>query len=117
MYAAGTSKDAVEFNCTLPHATNSSSLALTRAVGIQRGHQQALETFPMFLILSLIGGLRHPLLTAAAGVAFILGRKQWAASYASDGPAGRYNGQWTRFIWYSLSALPDAPRSYPGFCS
>jgi hypothetical protein len=52
--------------------------------------------------MSLLGGLRHPVLSSLSGVAFILGRKNWAACYAQYGPSGRYNSFWSRFIWYSL---------------
>ena len=80
-YAEGKSKASREFNC------------------VQRGHQQALETLPSFLLLSLVGGLRHPILTALAGVAWIVGRLRWAELYAKHGPEGRYGSFWSRFIW------------------
>jgi glutathione S-transferase len=69
---------------------------------VQRGHQQALETFPSFMALSLVGGLRHPALTTLAGAAWIIGRMKWAEGYAEGGPEARYGSQWSRFIWYSL---------------
>merc|ERR1719369_1166068 len=46
MYAEGFDENAKRFNC------------------LQRGHQQALETFPSVLVCSMIGGLRHPILTS-----------------------------------------------------
>lgn len=57
-YAAGDSENAVKFNC------------------VQRGHQQALETYPMFLVLSIIGGIKHPVTTALAGVLWIHARRE-----------------------------------------
>jgi len=61
MYTNDTSKEA--FNC------------------VQRGHQNALETAPHFLILSLTGGLKHPLLTVIAGLLWIAGRIQYQRGY------------------------------------
>ena len=116
MYAAGTSKDALAFNC------------------VQRGHQQAraccgavasacadvasalraqaLETFPSFLAVSLLGGLRHPYLVTLAGAAWIAGRLRWAACYAAGGPAARYGSVWSRFIWYGLVVNAAAAVSF-----
>merc|ERR1712195_120495 len=48
MYVSGDSERAMYFNCT------------------QRGHQQALETYASFVGLSLVGGIRHPIITSAA---------------------------------------------------
>ena len=59
MYAEGFSEHAREFNC------------------IQRGHQQALETYPSFLILSLFGGLRFPVTAALGGVLWNYARLKW----------------------------------------
>ena len=113
MYADSSTKEGRAFNC------------------VQRGHQQALETYPQFLALSLIGGVQHPLLTTAAGAAWIAARLQWAKDYAEHGPGatsaapprsggasaptdvqptlrtgaeGRYNAKYSRFIWYSMIA-------------
>ena len=52
------------------------------------------------MLMSLLGGLRHPVLTALSGAAFCVGRKEWAKCYAAYGPTGRYNSYWSRFIWY-----------------
>jgi len=84
MYATGTSAEDVKFNC------------------IQRGHQQALETYPSFLACSLAGGFSFPLVTAAAGAVWIVARLKWAAAYAENGADGRYSSAWSRFIWHSL---------------
>ena len=68
MYAEGFSKEAKEFNCH------------------QRAHQQALETYTNFVVCSLIGGIRHPLLTTAAGVLYIVSRLKWAEVCVWDAP-------------------------------
>ena len=58
MYAEGFSEPARVFNC------------------VQRGHQQALETYPMFIAWSLIGGLMYPVSCAFGGLVWIYARLQ-----------------------------------------
>ena len=72
---------------------------------IQRAHQQALETYAPFLVLSLIGGIRHPLTTAAAGAIWCYARIKWAEGYSTGDPDKRYSDFFSRFIWYSLLAV------------
>ena len=55
---AGDSDEAKTFNC------------------IQRGHQQALETYTSFVVLSLIGGLKFPVLSAMSGLVWGVARIQ-----------------------------------------
>lgn len=50
LYAEGFSVNAKKFNC------------------VQRGHQQAMETYPQFVALSLIAGLQFPVSAALAGL-------------------------------------------------
>eukprot|EP00873_Tetraselmis_striata_P022056 jgi/Tetstr1/442320/TSEL_030460.t1 len=90
MYAEGDSEEAVKFNC------------------IQRGHQQALETYPQFLALSLIGGLSSPVSVATAGVFWCIARQAWADAYAEHGADGRYNSKWSFFIWYTFLFVKTA---------
>lgn len=40
---------------------------------VQRGHQNAMETFPSVLAMLLVGGLKHPLACAAGGVIWTIG--------------------------------------------
>merc|ERR1712157_239755 len=87
IYAEGFSKEANDFNC------------------VQRGHQQALETYPTFLILSTIGGLAHPITTSMAGLLWGIARLKWAAGYASGDPSKRYGSMWGMQIWTSVLAL------------
>eukprot|EP01043_Picozoa_sp_COSAG02_P004249 COSAG02_NODE_109_length_36250_cov_121.168903_20_plen_195_part_00 len=83
MYAAGDSENAKKFNC------------------IQRGHQQALESWPSFLACSLVGGISFPLTTAALGAFWCKARLDWAKGYASGDPSKRYEGTGV-MIWYLL---------------
>merc|ERR1719271_997227 len=64
LYAEGFSQEAKEFNCC------------------QRAHQQALETYTNFVVCSLIGGIRQPLVTTIAGVVYIIARTKWAKGYS-----------------------------------
>ena len=61
MQAEGFSDLAKKFNC------------------IQRGHQQALETYGSFLALSAVGGVVFPITTIVSGALWIYARKKWAA--------------------------------------
>ena len=90
MYATGKDKKSVTFNC------------------IQRGHQQALETFPTILASSLIGGIRYPLSVWLFGCGYIKARLEWAKGYASGDPQNRYSNMWAKHIWTTLVGLQVA---------
>ena len=49
---------------------------------IQRGHQNYLEHLTHFTVVSLIGGLKHPLLCSAAGAMFSIGSILYQLGYA-----------------------------------
>lgn len=90
MYAVSQKEgdDAYKFNCC------------------QRAHQQALETYPIFLSCSLIGGLKHPILVALSGILWCYSRVMWAHGYATGSPGARYTySAWGRYIWMAL-AIP-----------
>jgi glutathione S-transferase len=84
MYAEGFSEHARIFNC------------------IQRGHQHALETFPMFLALSLTGGVRFPVSATLGGLLWSYARLKWAEGYAEGDPAKRYSRYLSTGIWTGL---------------
>eukprot|EP00802_Teleaulax_amphioxeia_P029514 Tamp_31643.p2 GENE.Tamp_31643~~Tamp_31643.p2 ORF type:complete len:205 (-),score=42.37 Tamp_31643:75-689(-) len=88
LYAEGFSKEAKEFNCH------------------QRAHQQALETYSNFVVCSVIGGIRQPLLTSLAGLLYIAARVKWAQGYCTGDPMNRYkaSGGWGFHVWTSLLA-------------
>jgi glutathione S-transferase len=69
---------------------------------IQRGHQQALETYPSYLALALLSGLSYPLTTALEGILWIVARFAWANGYAV-GPSVRYtHSRFGRYVWTPL---------------
>lgn len=88
LYAEGFSQEAKEFNCH------------------QRAHQQALETYTNFVVCSAIGGIRQPVVTALAGLLYIVSRVKWAKGYTAPGgdPMNRYKASdgWGKHIWTSL---------------
>jgi glutathione S-transferase len=84
MYAEGLSNNAKLFNC------------------IQRGHQQAFETYTQYVILSLIGGLKFPFVVSVGGILWAYARLKWAEGYATGEPSARYS-HWLSFgIWTGL---------------
>ncbi|XP_061347942.1 uncharacterized protein LOC133293383 isoform X1 [Gastrolobium bilobum] len=64
-------KDAKLFNC------------------IQRGHQNSLETMPIFFMLMILGGLRHPSICAALGILYTVARYFYFTGYATGEPKNR----------------------------
>ncbi|KAK6127506.1 hypothetical protein DH2020_038750 [Rehmannia glutinosa] len=72
MYATeAENKDAKLFNC------------------VQRGHQNSLEMMPMFFMLMILGGLRHPLICASLGVVYSVARFFYFKGYATGDPQKR----------------------------
>ena len=86
LYAEGFSQEAKEFNCH------------------QRAHQHALETYTQYVVCSIIGGIRQPIVTTIAGLLYIVSRVKWAKGYVTGDPANRYKQSdgWGRHIWTSL---------------
>eukprot|EP01065_Artemidia_motanka_P047481 TRINITY_DN7455_c0_g1_i1.p1 TRINITY_DN7455_c0_g1~~TRINITY_DN7455_c0_g1_i1.p1 ORF type:complete len:180 (+),score=69.77 TRINITY_DN7455_c0_g1_i1:83-622(+) len=90
MQAEGDSDLARKFNC------------------VQRGHQQALETYTSFLALALFGGIRHPLTSTLSGLLWCISRLKWADGYASGDPAARYTSFWSTGFWNALLGMMSA---------
>lgn len=84
LYAEGFSQHAKLFNC------------------VQRGHQHALETYPQYLVLSVIAGVKFPVTTTLGGLLWLLARTQWVEGYKTGDPAKRYQGWMAYGIWTSL---------------
>ena len=62
---------------------------------IQRGHQNALETYPAFALFNVIGGFRHPVPAAILAVTWSVGRIAFMKGYSTGKPDQRnsYGGQ------------------------
>ncbi|GMY12792.1 microsomal glutathione S-transferase 3 [Fagus crenata] len=64
-------KDAKLFNC------------------VQRGHQNSLEMMPMFFMLMMLGGLKHPLICGGLGLVYTVTRFFYFKGYATGDPQKR----------------------------
>ncbi|WCJ25101.1 microsomal glutathione s-transferase putative [Euphorbia peplus] len=64
-------KDAKLFNC------------------VQRGHQNSLEMMPMFFVLMMLGGFRHPCISASLGCLYIVTRYFYFTGYSTGDPQKR----------------------------
>jgi len=93
MYSNGNSESDKMFNC------------------VQRGHQQALETYPQFVAMSLLGGIRHPIVCSLTGIAWLIARDQWAKGYATGDPDNRYSKAMAKHIWTCLFIVMAASLS------
>ncbi|CAA0813414.1 microsomal glutathione s-transferase- putative [Striga hermonthica] len=56
---------------------------------VQRGHQNSLEMMPMFFMLMILGGIRHPLIAASLGVIYSVARFFYFKGYATGDPKNR----------------------------
>ncbi|GMH10251.1 hypothetical protein Nepgr_012092 [Nepenthes gracilis] len=64
-------KDAKLFNC------------------VQRGHQNSLEMMPTFFVLMILGGIRHPCVSAFLGLLYCVSRYFYFNGYATGDPENR----------------------------
>ncbi|KAF3641647.1 hypothetical protein BC332_05053 [Capsicum chinense] len=72
MYAIESeNKDAKFFNC------------------VQRGHQNSIEAMPMFFMLMIVGGIRHPLICSSLGAVYIVSRYFYFTGYSTGDPQNR----------------------------
>ncbi|XP_028768781.1 microsomal glutathione S-transferase 3-like [Neltuma alba] len=78
-------KDAKRFNC------------------VQRGHQNSLEMMPMFFMLMILGGLKHPCICAALGVVYIVARYFYFTGYSTGEPENRLKiGKYAMLALFAL---------------
>ncbi|KAI3798717.1 hypothetical protein L1987_33995 [Smallanthus sonchifolius] len=56
---------------------------------IQRGHQNSLESLPIFFVMMVVGGLKHPLICTGLGVGYTVARFFYFTGYSSGDPKGR----------------------------
>ncbi|CAO3648076.1 unnamed protein product [Mucor hiemalis] len=68
----------------------------------QRAHQNTLEILPIYNTLLLVGGLKYPEISSAAGALFLLGRIVYTSGYVTGDPAKRTRGA---FGYLGLIAL------------
>ncbi|KAG2230074.1 hypothetical protein BDF21DRAFT_442377 [Thamnidium elegans] len=58
----------------------------------QRAHQNTLEILPIYNTLLLVGGIKYPEISAAAGAVFMLGRMVFVSGYSTGDPSKRLRG-------------------------
>ncbi|XP_008781035.1 microsomal glutathione S-transferase 3-like [Phoenix dactylifera] len=81
-------KDAKLFNC------------------VQRGHQNSLELMPVFFVMLLLGGLRHPLVAAGFGIDYTIARFFYFKGYSSGIPENRLKMLGLRIVpFFGLMSL------------
>lgn len=68
---------------------------------IQRGHQHILESYQIYLVTSVLGGLEYPVSIAIYGLIWIKARLDWAENY-KQGPKNRYNKGLATQVWFGL---------------
>ncbi|XP_010435550.1 PREDICTED: microsomal glutathione S-transferase 3 [Camelina sativa] len=64
-------KDAKLFNC------------------VQRGHQNSLEMMPMYFLLMILGGMKHPCICACLGLLYNVSRFFYFKGYSTGDPKNR----------------------------
>lgn len=86
LYAQGTSKHALAFNC------------------VQRSHQQIFESFPQLMLSAMVGAIHYPICAAVSALVYSVGRISFSRGYAAaEGDASkRYSNPLARFMWYGL---------------
>jgi uncharacterized membrane protein YecN with MAPEG domain len=69
----------------------------------QRAHGNTLESLQMFLVLSIVGGIRYPVSTAVHGLVWCVSRVVWANGYtAGVAPINRYSNPLGTLHWLAL---------------
>ncbi|XP_030953195.1 microsomal glutathione S-transferase 3 [Quercus lobata] len=56
---------------------------------VQRGHQNSLEMMPVFFMLMILGGLRHPCTCAVLGLLYTVTRFFYFKGYSTGDPQNR----------------------------
>ncbi|KAK1439278.1 hypothetical protein QVD17_05094 [Tagetes erecta] len=106
-----------KYNVSFPilYATEADSKDFKIYNCVQRGHQNSLELLPMFFILLVLGGLKHPITCSLLGVGYIVCRYFYFTGYASGDPKRRLPiGKYSNLamlglvivnIWFGLSLV------------
>ncbi|XP_022094852.1 microsomal glutathione S-transferase 3-like [Acanthaster planci] len=69
---------------------------------VQRVHQNTLEVLGYFIVLLLLGGLKHPRISAVSGLVWVVGRISYALGYYTGNPEKRLNGAYGYFGLFGL---------------
>ncbi|KAM6550621.1 hypothetical protein CsatB_000429 [Cannabis sativa] len=56
---------------------------------VQRGHQNSLELMPVYFMLMILGGIKHPCISSALGSLYIITRFFYFKGYATGDPMNR----------------------------
>lgn len=56
---------------------------------LQRGHQNSLEMMPMYFLLMILGGMKHPCICAALGLLYNVSRFFYFKGYSTGDPMKR----------------------------
>ncbi|KAJ3105845.1 Microsomal glutathione S-transferase 3 [Phlyctochytrium planicorne] len=89
------------FNC----AASSTTTNPRKMKFNQRAHHNTLEQSPGFLVLLFAGGIEHPVIAAASGLLFIVGRYSYASGYWTGEPKNRNRGAFAYLGLLSLLGL------------
>ncbi|KAI7724651.1 hypothetical protein M8C21_006385 [Ambrosia artemisiifolia] len=86
---------------------------------IQRGHQNSLETLPIFFVMMVVGGLKHPLISSGLGLVYTVSRYFYFTGYSSGDPKGRlpiggFNNLALLGLQYKLGLHEDVERFWEG---
>lgn len=89
LYAQGTSKNALAFNC------------------VQRSHQQIIETFPGYFCSVLFTGLEFPVTAFVMASLWLYSRMVWVKGYqeSKGKPMERYSHPFSGIFWHCMLAL------------
>eukprot|EP00545_Synedropsis_sp_CCMP1620_P010237 CAMPEP_0119003526 /NCGR_PEP_ID=MMETSP1176-20130426/614_1 /TAXON_ID=265551 /ORGANISM="Synedropsis recta cf, Strain CCMP1620" /LENGTH=189 /DNA_ID=CAMNT_0006955137 /DNA_START=116 /DNA_END=685 /DNA_ORIENTATION=+ len=86
LYAQGTSKHALAFNC------------------VQRSHQHIFENYSSVCVMGCMASLSFPIMAAISTFTYAVGRITMSKAYAAaDGDASkRYSSKFAIFMWYGF---------------
>ncbi|KAK1370757.1 60S ribosomal protein L19-3 [Heracleum sosnowskyi] len=84
-------KARIKYNVRLPrlYALESENKDAKLFNCIQRGHQNTLEWMPLFLAFMAMGGIKHPNVSAAFGLIYVVARLFYFTGYSTGHPQKR----------------------------